>query len=221
MARGGKKDGLFPSGETPSQAGGAGTLSELAARVEACRACPLCETRVKPVFGSGDPDAELMVVGEAPGKNEDLAGEPFVGAAGRRLDALLAEAGLARGDIYIANVLKCRPPGNRDPRAGEVEVCSHWLAGQLALVRPSIVVTLGNFATRFVLKTKEGITQLHGRLVQAGPFLVMPTFHPAAAIYDRSKAEALRGDFRRLKELLEAKAPLPAATGQDGGESLC
>jgi DNA polymerase len=143
-----------------------------------------------------------MFIGEAPGKNEDLRGEPFVGAAGRFLDELLEHAGLEREEVYIANVLKCRPPGNRDPEVVEIETCTPFLREQIRLVNPEILVTLGNFATRFVLKTTAGITSLRGTTQQAGRFLVLPIFHPAAAIYDRSKRDALVNDFERLGELL-------------------
>jgi DNA polymerase len=143
-----------------------------------------------------------MFIGEAPGKNEDLAGEPFVGAAGRFLDELLGEAGLTRGEVYIANVLKCRPPGNRDPLPEEIELCTPFLREQVRIIDPDVLVTLGNFATKFVLKTDTGITRLHGTCQQAGKFAVRPMFHPAAAIYDRTKRDALFADFRALGEWL-------------------
>jgi DNA polymerase len=143
-----------------------------------------------------------MFIGEAPGKNEDLKGEPFVGAAGQLLNELLAHAGLAREDVYIANVLKCRPPGNRDPEPIEIETCTPFLREQIRLIDPQILVTLGNFATKFVLKTETGITRLHGCARTAGRFTVLPIFHPAAAIYDRTKRDALFADFDKLRELL-------------------
>jgi DNA polymerase len=144
-----------------------------------------------------------MFIGEAPGKNEDLRGEPFVGAAGRFLDELLSHAELEREQVYIANVLKCRPPGNRDPEAIEIETCTPFLREQIRIIAPDVLVTLGNFATRFVLKTTVGITQLRGTVQQAGRFTVLPIFHPAAAIYDRSKRDVLIADFELLKKLLE------------------
>lgn len=165
----------------------------------------MSETRTTIVFGSGDPGAKVMLIGEAPGKNEDLTGEPFVGAAGRFLGELLGEAGLRREQVYIANVLKCRPPGNRNPQQIEIETCTPFLREQIALIDPAILVTLGNFATKFVLGTEAGITQLHGRPVALGERSVMPMFHPAAAIYDRSKRDSLFEDFHALGDWLRAK----------------
>ncbi len=181
---------------------GADGFDALAQRMRECRRCALCETRTHVVVGAGNPRADVMLVGEAPGKNEDEQGAPFVGSAGKNLDALLELAGLAREDIYIANVLKCRPPANRNPRVPEVEACAPWLAAQIGAVRPAFIVTLGNFATRLVLGVKEGIGALHGKVHQMGPFAVVPMFHPAAVIYDRSKTELVREDFRRLGALL-------------------
>lgn len=159
------------------------TLDELAAVAGACTACRLADTRTQVVFGVGSPQADLMLVGEAPGRNEDLQGEPFVGAAGQLLDSLLAEVGLDRQDVYIANVLKCRPPGNRDPRPDEVESCKGYLLRQLELVEPTVVVTLGNFATKLLLRTETGITRLRGQSYRWWRGMtVVPTYHPAAAL---------------------------------------
>ena len=177
-------------------------LEELRAQVEACRACPLCEGRTNIVFGDGNPDARVLIIGEAPGKNEDLQGLPFVGAAGKSLTELLAIAGLSREEVYIANVLKCRPPGNRDPQPDEIVACTPFLREQTRTINPEFIVTLGNFSTKFVLKTEVGITRLHGKLQMAGRFKVFPIYHPAAAIYDRTKMEALRADFATLGHLL-------------------
>lgn len=168
-----------------------------------CRGCELCQGRTNLVFGVGNPQARVMIVGEAPGKNEDLQGEPFVGAAGKYLNELLGYAGLQRQDVYIANVLKCRPPGNRNPRPEEIEACAYYLREQTRTIDPAFIVTLGNFATKFILKTETGITRLHGTLQQAGKFKVFPVFHPAAALYDGSKREALMNDFTTLGELLK------------------
>lgn len=192
------------------------TLDELKAQVAACHKCPLCDGRTQTVFGSGDAHARVMIIGEAPGKNEDLQGEPFVGAAGKYLSELLAIAGLVREDVFIANVLKCRPPGNRDPRPEEIELCTPYLRQQTRLVDPEYIVTLGNFSTKFILKTEVGITQLHGKAVKRGRFTVFPIFHPAAAIYDRKKRVALEEDFTALGRML---GTLPAGDEAEVGEA--
>ncbi len=179
------------------------SLDELREQVAACHACPLADGRTQTVFGDGNPNARVLIIGEAPGKNEDLQGIPFVGKAGQNLNTLLEIAGLQREDVFIANVLKCRPPGNRNPKAEEIEVCTPFLREQTRAINPEFIVTLGNFATKFILKTDVGITHLHGTLQQAGRFKVFPIYHPAAAIYDRSKWEALENDFATLGELLK------------------
>ena len=177
-------------------------LDELRAEVAACRRCPLCDGRTQTVFGVRDPNARVLIVGEAPGKNEDAQGEPFVGAAGKYLNELLAIAGLTREEVFIANVLKCRPPSNRDPRPEEIQACTPFLREQTRTINPEFIVTLGNFSTKFILKTDVGITRLHGTLQRAGRFKVFPIFHPAAALYDGKKREALENDFATLGELL-------------------
>lgn len=177
-------------------------LDELRVQVESCRRCPLCDGRTQTVFGVGNPHARVMFIGEAPGKNEDLQGEPFVGAAGHYLNELLGCAGLRREDVFIANVLKCRPPGNRDPRPEEIQTCTPYLREQTRTIDPEVLVTLGKFSTQFVLKTQVGITRLHGRVQRAGKFLVFPIFYPAAALYDGAKREALENDFVTLGQLL-------------------
>ncbi|WP_282190990.1 uracil-DNA glycosylase [Adlercreutzia caecimuris] len=177
-------------------------LDELRAEVAACRRCPLCDGRTQTVFGAGDPNARVLIVGEAPGKNEDAQGEPFVGAAGKYLNELLAIAGLTREEVFIANALKCRPPSNRDPRPEEIQACTPFLREQTRTINPEFIVTLGNFSTKFILKTDVGITRLHGTLQRAGRFKVFPIFHPAAALYDGKKREALENDFATLGELL-------------------
>ena len=177
-------------------------LDELRVQVESCRRCPLCDGRTQTVFGVGNPHARVMFIGEAPGKNEDLQGEPFVGAAGHYHNELLGCAGLRREDVFIANVLKCRPPGNRDPRPEEIQTCTPYLREQTRTIDPEVLVTLGKFSTQFVLKTQVGITRLHGRVQRAGKFLVFPIFHPAAALYDGAKREALENDFVTLGQLL-------------------
>lgn len=190
-------------------------LEQIRADVEACHRCPLADGRTQTVFGDGNPDARVLIVGEAPGKNEDLQGIPFVGAAGKYLNELLAIAGLKREDVFIANVLKCRPPGNRDPRPEEIELCTPYLREQTRTINPEFIVTLGNFSTKFILKTEVGITRLHGKLQQAGRFKVFPIFHPAAALYDGSKRVALEDDFATLGELLRQSAQ--AADAADAG----
>ena len=197
-------------------------LDELRVQVESCRRCPLCDGRTQTVFGVGNPHARVMFIGEAPGKNEDLQGEPFVGAAGHYLNELLGCAGLRREDVFIANVLKCRPPGNRDPRPEEIQICTPFLREQTRTIDPEVLVTLGKFSTQFVLKTQVGITRLHGRVQRAGKFLVFPIFHPAAALYDGAKREALENDFVTLGELLhqldEQKAQAARAAEQRNGQ---
>ena len=180
------------------------TISQALAGIDQCHACTLGDTRTNVVPGAGNPHAQVMFIGEAPGKNEDLKGVPFVGAAGQLLNQMLERIGLAREDIYIANILKCRPPRNRDPQPDEIEACTPWLREQIKAVHPTVLVTMGNFSTKFVLRTKTGITQLRGTVHVTGPFRVIPTFHPAAAIYDRSKIGAIEQDFDLLKALLDA-----------------
>ena len=191
-------------------------LEQIRAEVEACHRCPLAGGRTQTVFGVGNPTARVLIVGEAPGKNEDLQGEPFVGAAGKFLNELLGIAGLRREDVFIANVLKCRPPGNRDPRPEEIELCTPFLREQTRTIDPEVIVTLGNFSTKFILKTEIGITRLHGTLQRAGRFKVFPIFHPAAALYDGSKREALENDFATLGQLLR-ESDAAAASAQTGG----
>jgi len=178
------------------------SLDELRALMGDCHRCALGDTRTRLVFGVGDPHARLMLVGEAPGKNEDLKGEPFVGAAGKLLDSLLEGMGLTRERIYIANILKCRPPGNRDPLPGEIEACTPFLRDQIRLVDPAVIATLGNFATRFMLGRAEGITQLRGRLFRVEGRLVLPIFHPAVVLYDPGKRPVLEQDFSTLRTVL-------------------
>lgn len=187
-------------------------LGALCEHIGDCHRCRLGDTRTTLVFGVGDPHAELMFIGEAPGKNEDLQGEPFVGAAGRLLDELLASIGMVRSEVYIANVLKCRPPGNRDPLADEIATCTPFLAQQVRMIAPQVIATLGNFATRYVLGTDRGITALRGRLFHADGRQVVPIFHPAAALYDQGKLAVLFDDFKRLRAVLDQ------TSADDGGE---
>jgi uracil-DNA glycosylase len=181
-------------------------LADLEIEASSCRRCPLAEGRTHVVFGEGATDADLMVVGEAPGRDEDLQGRPFVGRSGQLLDRLLAEeAGLRRDEVYIANVVKFRPPGNRDPMPEEIAACRPYLQAQVEQIRPRVVLTLGNFSTRLLLDTKEGITRLRGRAYPWGPdgSVLVPTFHPAAALRGGGEVLArMRADFVRAKELL-------------------
>jgi uracil-DNA glycosylase family 4 len=181
-------------------------LDALRRHIGDCHRCPLGSLgRKQVVFGVGNPRARVMLIGEGPGKNEDLQGEPFVGAAGQFLNELLEHAGLERNEVYIANIVKCRPPGNRDPEAIEIDTCTPFLREQIRLIGPQVLVTLGNFATKWVLKTETGITRLHGTIQERGRFTVMPVYHPAAAIYDRSKRDTLLDDFARLAHVLAEK----------------
>jgi len=189
-------------------------LDELRVTAATCTACALADTRTRVVFGVGAPDSDLMFIGEAPGKNEDLQGEPFVGAAGRLLDSLLEEAGIERTRVYIANVLKCRPPGNRDPRPEEIESCKGYLRAQLELVDPTVVVTLGNFATKLLLKTDTGITRLRGTSYPwwRGKVLV-PTYHPAAALRGGDRiTDLMRQDFQLMRRVLDDPPSGPVAS---------
>ena len=179
-------------------------LTELAEIAATCTRCPLAETRTTVVFGTGAHDANVMFVGEAPGHHEDLQGEPFVGAAGKLLDQLLGEIGLTRDEVYIANVLKCRPPGNRDPRPEEIEECKGYLRTQLELVDPAVVITLGNFATKLLLKRDVGITRLRGQVFPWWNRRLVPTFHPAAALRGGEKIlSQMREDFAVAKQVLD------------------
>jgi DNA polymerase len=176
-------------------------------QAQACTKCPqLAAARHTVVFGSGNADADLMFVGEAPGANEDKQGLPFVGQAGRLLDTLLEEIGLTRADVFVANVLKCRPPGNRDPLPQEIDACQDYLFRQLELIEPRVVCTLGNFSTKLLRGDPTGITRLHGRdeARRIGPRRVRlyPIYHPAAALYTPKMLEVLREDFARLPALL-------------------
>jgi DNA polymerase len=176
-----------------------------------CVRCPLAETRTNVVFGAGDADADLMFVGEAPGRSEDEAGLPFVGQAGKLLDRLLGEIGLERGQVFIANVLKCRPPNNRDPMPGEIEACQTYLRRQVELIEPRVICTLGNFATKLLRADPAGITRIHGqpevRTIGEHAVRLYPIFHPAAALYTPAMLDTLRADFARLPELLELPPP--------------
>jgi uracil-DNA glycosylase len=193
-------------------------LAAFASEVAACTKCRLAQGRTQVVFGIGDSNADLMFVGEAPGFHEDQQGEPFVGQAGKLLDRLLAGIGLERGQVYVANVLKCRPPGNRDPQPDEIEACEGHLFRQIELIQPKVVATLGNFATKLLSGKPTGITRVHGtdQPTSLGGRRVMlyPLYHPAAALYTPAMLKVLEADFARLPELLgrgiEEPEPAPS-----------
>jgi uracil-DNA glycosylase family 4 len=187
------------------------TLASVGAVALGCTLCPLAATRTQVVFGTGAEDARLLFVGEGPGQQEDLQGEPFVGRAGKLLTQLIEGIGLTRAEVYIANVVKCRPPGNRDPLPVEIDACSPWLDRQLELIRPAVIMTLGNFATKLLLDTKTGITRLRGQefpFTRAGiDAVLVPTLHPSAVLRGGGVPLAeTRADFVRVKRLLEARA---------------
>jgi uracil-DNA glycosylase len=191
-------------------------LAAFAGQVAGCTKCRLAEGRTQVVFGVGDPSADLMFVGEAPGFHEDQQGKPFVGQAGKLLDKLLAGIGLERDQVYVANVLKCRPPGNRDPQPDEIEACESHLFRQISMIEPKVVATLGNFATKLLSGKPTGITRVHGAEQEATlggrSVLLYPLYHPAAALYTPAMLKVLEADFARLPELLgrTAEEPEPA-----------
>jgi uracil-DNA glycosylase len=182
------------------------TLEAYAAAAAGCTRCRLAQGRTQVVFGSGNPHADLMFVGEAPGFHEDKQGVPFVGQAGKLLERLLAGVELRREDVYIANVLKCRPPGNRDPQPDEIESCEPHLFRQIELIEPKVIATLGNFATKLLSGRPLGITRVHGQeqeLTIAGrTVLLYPIYHPAAALYTPAMLKVLEADFARLPDLM-------------------
>jgi DNA polymerase len=189
-------------------------LEEFRQQVSGCTRCRLAEGRTQVVFGAGDPQSDLMFVGEAPGFHEDKQGYPFVGQAGKLLDKLLAGIGLERSNVYIANVLKCRPPGNRDPAPDEIQACESHLFRQIELIRPRVVATLGNFATKLLSGKPTGITRVHGAeqevTLGGSRVLLYPLYHPAAALYTPRMLQVLEEDFARLPELLGRPPVEPA-----------
>ena len=177
-------------------------LDELNLQVRGCRRCPLADGRTQTVFGTGNPHARVLFVGEAPGKNEDLQGEPFVGAAGHYLNELLGVAGLRREDVFIANVLKCRPPSNRDPRPEEIETCAPFLREQTRTIDPEVIVTLGNVPLRALTDRRTVIGNVHGTFLERGGRRIFPMYHPASVIYNPSLKEVYRADVLKLGEWL-------------------
>ncbi len=189
-------------------------------QAKTCTRCPLHQTRTTVVFGSGNADADLMFVGEAPGANEDKQGLPFVGQAGKLLNKLLEEIGLDRDQVFICNTVKCRPPNNRDPHPNEIESCNEYLRSQVELIQPTVICTLGNFSTKLLRADNTGISRLHGqpevRTIGARAIRLYPLYHPAAALYTPSTLEVLRADFHRIPELLAQGAPeQPAFAAHD------
>lgn len=221
--RGGAKEG----GPAPGGAEVSGLEAEMAgveAEVAACRRCPLAEGRVRAVPGEGPAPARVMFVGEAPGEKEDETGRPFVGNAGRVFDKLLAEAGLKREDVFVTGAVKCRPPGNRNPRAGEIEACRPYLERQLAAVRPQVVCAMGRAALRALLGREPppelSLSRAHGRAVRRDGYWLFPTYHPAAAFYRQELKQALEDDMRRLGGFLrrlDAGDESPDSPGAPGG----
>jgi len=195
-------------------------LATLARQVNACTKCRLAETRTNVVFGAGNPDADVIFVGEGPGQQEDEQGLPFVGRSGRLLEQLLSEIGLTREDVFIANVVKCRPPKNRDPRPDEIDACKGYLRAQLELIQPKVAVTLGNFASKLLLRTDTGITKLRGNAYEWWGRLLVPTYHPAAALRGSARVlEEMRADFLTIQAIIDGKLtrrpPEPAAEPEE------
>jgi len=190
-------------------------LPSLSAAVHNCRRCPLGHSRTRAVPGVGPPTARIMIVGEAPGQNEDQQGEPFVGAAGKLLDQLLGGIGLSRADVFITNILKCRPPGNRDPQPIEVEACSPYLEQQQRLIKPEVVLLLGRHALARLLPGYESISRVHGKVIVKDSVTYIPIYHPAAALYNSFLMGPLGQDFSAVKAYLdrvEERRRLVAAT---------
>ncbi len=181
-------------------------------KIKSCRNCELHKTRINFVFGSGNSNAEILFIGEAPGKNEDLQGKPFVGQAGKLLDKLLLLIGFKRNEVFIANVLKCRPPNNRDPNIFEINTCKQYLFKQIEIINPLIICTMGKYSTQLILETSTGINKLRGKVLKKGNKIIIPINHPAAALYTPSRILILEEDFKRLgkiykkfKEIQEVK----------------
>ena len=198
-------------------------LKVLASQAAECTACRLHDGRTQAVFADGSAEADLMLIGEGPGNHEDRQGLPFVGRAGQLLDRLLGQVGLERHQVYIANVVKCRPPNNRDPRPDEIEACKHFLVDQLRLIDPKVVMTMGNFATKLLLKTSVGITRTRGQVYPWWGRVVVPTFHPAAALRSGPAMEDLiRSDLELAVQTIQeqrAADPQPEPLS-DIGEAL-
>ena len=191
------------------------TLSEAALAASSCTKCRLSGGRTQVVYGVGSPNADLMFIGEGPGFNEDKQGIPFVGGAGQLLNTMLSEFAIRRDEVYIANVIKCRPPGNRDPLPDEIESCKPWLDEQLRLIDPAVICTLGNFATRFLLNQMVSISRVRGQRFRIDGRTVIPTFHPAAILHGGGMAskqmQSLRDDLAEIRRALDERAATAAA----------
>ena len=185
-----------------------------------CKKCALHSSRKNVVFGSGNEKADIMFIGEAPGYYEDIQGEPFVGAAGKLLTKLLKSVELKREQVYIANVIKCRPPQNRDPSAEEIDTCKEYLYAQIDFINPQIICTLGNFATKLILKKNVGITSVRGKLFKVGGRLVLPIYHPAAALYTPSYLSSLKEDFITIKKVIDKRIKLNIEDEVESKEQL-
>lgn len=195
-------------------------LPELKTTLHDCQRCRLSSGRTQVVFGTGNPQADIMFVGEAPGFYEDRQGEPFVGAAGKLLTELLQSIGLSRADIFIANVIKCRPPNNRDPLPDEIDTCKPFLLQQIECIRPKLVCTLGNFATQTLLEKKVGITKVRGQVIRLPNFIVFPLLHPAAALHQGNLRGPLMEDFQKLKAVLDGMIQPAALPSEASSPSL-
>lgn len=180
------------------------TWKELTDDVRTCTKCDLCRTRNNIVFGEGNPHADVMFIGEGPGQVEDETGRPFVGPAGRVFDELLADIGIRREDVYIANVLKCRPPRNRDPRPEEIQACMPFVRGQIAFIKPKIIVGLGRFGSSLVLQRDVRMTKEHGQVNKVKNFTIIPTYHPAALLHNPDNVPLAKADFRVIREQIDA-----------------
>ncbi len=177
------------------------TLAELNTRIASCTACALHEGRTRTVPGDGDPNAEVLFIGEAPGFHEDQQGSPFVGQAGQVLDQLLLEIGLTRADVFVANVIKCRPPNNRDPLPEEIAMCEPFLTVQISGIRPKLIVTLGRFALQYFFPGAS-ISRSRGKVIRSDPYLLYPLYHPAAALRQGRLLQVLRDDFQRIPQIV-------------------
>jgi len=195
-------------------------LSELYREMASCQSCGLAQHRTQVVPGEGTVDTDILFVGEAPGYNEDRLGRPFVGAAGVFLDGLLASIGMGRSDVYIANIIKCRPPGNRDPGPGEIAACKPWLDRQMEMIRPKVIVTLGRVSlSRF--RPNESISKVHGKPIRMGEFVLFPMYHPAAALHQGGLRNTLESDMLLLPKILKELRSIDAVSrGDDSHQQL-